>query len=114
MSVDIRIKHNEDFILDFILQDENGDPVEDLVGATAEMQIKSTTLSSTPLVTTAGVISPSEGTVQFTVPDTTMMSLLADGDMRRSLVYGTRITYSDEVDEEPVSGRIQLYRGVVG
>jgi hypothetical protein len=112
MSVDITVKHNEDFILDFYLQDEDGNPVDDLIGATAELQIKASMLSSTPLITKVGIVTPADGAVQFTVPDTEMEALLPDGDMRRSLVYGTRISYGD-IDEEPVAGRLYLNRGVV-
>ncbi len=113
MSVDISMKHTEDLVLDFLILDENNEPVIDLVGATAKLQIRGSVLDDSVLVEVDGVITAESGAVQFTVPDTTMMTLLSDGDMKRSLPYGTKITYADGIDEEPVAGRIKLYRGVV-
>jgi hypothetical protein len=113
MSVDIDIKSNEDFVLDLNILDENSDPVDDLLNAVALMQIRSTTLSEEVLVSSIASISPIDGAIQFTVSDTVMSSLLAEGDMRRSLVYGVKITYEDDIDEQIISGRIRLTRGVV-
>lgn len=113
VSADITIKHNEDFTLDFQVQDGSGNAVEDLTGAVAQLQIRGKALDENPLVSVNGFITPADGSIQFTVPDSIMLTLLDDGDMRRSLVYGTLITYSDGLKEEPVSGRIKLLRGVV-
>ncbi len=113
MSVDISMKHNEDLILDFQLLNELNEPVDDLLGAIGVLQIRGHALDEDYLIEQYANITASTGSIQFTVPDSIMTTLLPEGDMRRSLVYGTRITYADGTDEEPVSGRIKLYRGVV-
>lgn len=113
MSVDIKITAGDDFILDFLVLDENNDPVADLLGATAELSIKARMLDSEETYSTSAVISPSTGAIQFTVPDTVTETFLADGDMKQTYVYGTKITYSDGIEESPVSGRLMVFRGVV-
>ena len=113
MSVDITITSGDDFHLDFLMLDENEEPVTDLLGATGLLQIRSSTLSNEVLASAHAVIVSNEGSVQFTIPDTITETFLADGDMRRSLVYGTKITYSDGVEETPVFGRLMVKRGVV-
>ncbi len=113
MSVDFEIKNNEDWVLDIQLLDENKLPVTDLIGATAVLQIKGKLADASPLIAVNGYINSGNATAQFTVNDTQIGSLLADGDMRRSLVYGVRISYVDGIDEAPLQGRLKITRGVI-
>lgn len=113
MSVDFDIKNNEDWLLDFQLLDEDKLPVTDLIGATAVLQIKGKLADANPLISVDGYINSGNATAQFTVSDSQVSSLLTDGDMRRSLVYGVRISYVDGIDEVPLQGRLRITRGVV-
>jgi hypothetical protein len=113
MSVDILITTTEDWTLDFTIVDTDGDVVTDLIGATGELQIKGRLLDSIPLVTAVAVINAQDSVVQFTVSDTVVASLLADGDVRRSMVYEVKISYADGLDYVPFSGRLKLTRGVI-
>jgi len=113
MSVDITIISGDDFHLDFLILDENEEPVSDLLNATGLLQIRATTLSDVVIASANAVINSAEGSIQFTIPDTVTETFLADGDMRRSMVYGTKITYADGTEETPVFGRLMVKRGVV-
>ena len=110
--------------IDLALLDDRGLPVTDLVGATAEMQIRKSVLATETVFTSTesealvtptdgDVNSPSDSMVQFTISEAKTAALLAAGETKKTYIYGCRITYSDGFVSTILTGKLNIMKGVV-
>lgn len=99
--------------LDLQLLDGNKDPVTDLVGAHAVMEIRENVLDVTLDASSLAVITTETAMVQFTITDEATDSLLIASDVRKIFEYGCRVIYSDGSAQTILVGSLVVVRGIV-
>ena len=93
--------------------DINQDPVTDLVGATAVIEVRQNVLDTELAATSMAQIDTDLATVQFTLTDEMTDTLLAPTEIKRLFQYGCKITYSDSTELTLLTGSLAVVRGVV-
>ncbi len=81
----------------------------DLTGAAAKMELRdSVTDASVVQLMSGGIVTPTEGTMRFTLTDTESAALLPRSDTSRALAYSVKLTYSDSTEETIIGGSLTL------
>lgn len=99
--------------LDLTLLDINQDPVTDLVGAVAVMEVRQNVLDTELAASGIAQIDTDLATVQFTLTDEVTDTLLAPTEIKKLFQYGCKLIYSDGSELTILTGNLAVIRGVV-
>lgn len=113
MTNNLEIIAGDDLTLDLELRDSNNVLVADLVGAVAVMQVREDIFDSTLDAISTGIVTPANGTIQFTIPKEDTLLLLPVKESKKHYQYGCRVTYSDSTAITILQGKLTVIRGVV-